>query len=123
MDISNENILLNYGFIIIQSVENKALELRELIEVIFKHKGQNFSFIIVYGPSVKFDESLLTQCIHAERNMRKSDCVEYLMEIYNYINKSEYENRCPEIEKTIVIDKSSCSMDLEDNSITQDYAV
>ena len=75
--------------------------------IIFRNKSDFSASDYITDVSVKFDELLLTQCNHAERNMRKSDCVECLMEIYNYINKSEYENRCPEIEKNIVIaDKS-----------------
>ena len=53
----------------------------------------------------KINELLLTRCNHTE--VCKSECIECLMEVYNYITRIEYENRCPEIEKNIVVvDKS-----------------
>lgn len=76
-------------------------------KISFRNKSDFNQIDYINVVSDKFDELLLTQCIHTERNRSKSDCVECLMEIYNFSNKNEYDTRCPEVEKMIVIiDKS-----------------
>ena len=55
----------------------------------------------------KFEELLSAQCDHTGDFTNKSDCADCLMEIYNNIISSEYNNRCPETEKIItVVDRS-----------------
>ena len=76
-------------------------------KITFRNKSDFNARDYITDISTKIDALLLTQCIHSDRNATKSDCVDCLMNLYNLINKNEYETRCPEVEKTIVImDKS-----------------
>ena len=75
--------------------------------ILFRNKLDFNQTEYITAITEKFNTLLLSQCSHTERCVRKSDCVDCLMDLYTQINKSEYDARCPEVEKSIVIvDKS-----------------
>ena len=71
-------------------------------KIVFRNKSDFEPNIFIHETTRKFSEMELTRCIH-NNLIYKNDCADCLAMIYNSINKNEYDNMCPESEKTIVI--------------------
>ena len=74
--------------------------------IVFRNKSNFSPSEFILETTRKSDQLEITQCIH-NNLLYKYDCVDCLTNIYNTINRSEYDNLCPEIKKTItVVNKS-----------------
>ena len=72
----------------------------------FRNKNDFSPDTFINDVMKRYDELVLTKCDH-DNSVRKLDCVDCLVGIYNKVNENEYNGMCPEIEKNVVVVNSS----------------